>query len=456
MINSNSIETIAAQATASGRGGVGIVRVSGPKVRAIIKEIMGELPQPRYAKHSSFKDIDGATIDIGLTLFFSAPHSFTGEDVAEFHCHGGAIVIDSLLQRVINLGARIAKPGEFTERAFLNDKIDLTQAEAIADLIDASSVEAARAAVRSLQGEFSNRIRHLVDELIELRLYVEAAIDFPEEEIDFLANSHIVQSLHKIQTEIAAIISQARQGALLREGLTIVIAGRPNAGKSSLLNCLSGRDSAIVTATPGTTRDLLKEYIDIDGIPLHIIDTAGLHQSDDLIEQEGIRRAWEAIKIADHILLVADGQITQEENPYLLWPEFTEQLSQEKNLTLVINKIDLLKQIPEIKKQEWGTIVTLSAKTRVGIDLLRNHLKECAGYQANSEGNFTARRRHIDALTRAQQTILNAIKQLQISRAGELCAEELRQAQYILSEITGEFSSDDLLGKIFASFCIGK
>lgn len=450
------IDTIVAQVTAPGRSGVGIIRVSGPKTREIARAILGTIPEPRYAHYAPFLDQQGHIIDIGLALFFTNPHSFTGEDVIEFQGHGGAVVLNQLLQRILQLGARMARPGEFSERAFLNDKIDLTQAEAIADLIDASTTQAAQAAIQSLQGEFSRKIRDLVDELIELRIYVEAAIDFPDEEIDFLNNYHMSDKLNELLNTIQHIQASAKQGVLLRDGLNIVIAGKPNAGKSSLLNCLSGRDSAIVTDIPGTTRDLLRESIHIDGIPLHIIDTAGLQDTTDRVEQEGIKRAKNAITQADHVLLVIDSQTVEQLDPQQLWREISDQHPDRHKFTLILNKIDLLETTASIITEDHFVIIKLSAKTGIGIDLLRNHLKSCAGYQSGLEGTFSARSRHLDALARSSIAINEGIKQLQHHKAAELLAEELRQAQFILSEITGDFSSDDLLGKIFANFCIGK
>jgi tRNA modification GTPase len=354
-----------------------------------------------------------------------------------------------LLQRVCELGARIAQAGEFSERAFLNDKMDLAQAEAIADLIEADSAEAARAAVRSMEGEFSALITDLVEQLIRLRIYVEAALDFPEEEIDFLADAHVSTELNSLVTSIEQVWASARQGALLREGMTVVIAGRPNAGKSSLLNALSGRESAIVTHIEGTTRDVLREHIQIDGMPLHVIDTAGLRETDDPVEQEGVRRAWKEIEKADRILLVVDQQQTNVDN-------LLENLPKSIEKTRIHNKIDITGEKAGIQQLEDGAVVSLSAKTGEGIDLLKTHLKQCMGYEQSTEGRFMARRRHLTALNTAHESIKAAQENLQTVRAGELIAEELKTAQNALAEITGEFSSDDLLGRIFSSFCIGK
>jgi tRNA modification GTPase len=443
-------DTIAAIATPPGRGGVGIVRVSGPHAKAIAEKILGTCPSPREAKFSPFKDADSSAIDYGIALYFKAPHSYTGEDVLELQGHGGPVVMDLLLQRTLSLGARLARPGEFSERAFLNDKLDLAQAEAIADLIDASSTQAARSALRSLEGEFSARIRSLVEQLTEARIYVEAAIDFPEEEIDFLQDSDLSQRIDGIVNEMHAVTTAARQGSLLREGMHVVIAGQPNAGKSSLLNCLAGREAAIVTDIPGTTRDVLRQEIVIDGLPLHIIDTAGLRESEDVVEKIGIARAWDEINRADRVLLVVDARqgVTPADRDILA------RLPQRLPLTVIYNKVDLIGAAPSERQAEFGVEISLSALSGTGIGLLRQHLKESIGYQA-SEGSFIARRRHLDALQRADAHIETARTQLQ-QRAGELLAEELRQAQQALSEITGEFSSDDLLGRIFSSFCVGK
>lgn len=451
-----SHDTIAAVATPLGRGGVGIIRVSGKLSKDIALAMAGKVPEARYAHYGPFFAADDSVIDTGLLLFFPGPHSFTGEDVLEFQGHGGPVVLDCLLRRLLQLGARMARAGEFSERAFLNDKIDLVQAEAIADLIDSASEQAARAASRSLQGEFSARIKQLVESLIHLRIYVEAAIDFPDEEVDFLSDGKIANELATILQALAAVQASARQGSLLREGITVVIAGRPNAGKSSVLNCLSGRESAIVTEIAGTTRDVLREHIHIDGIPLHIIDTAGLRESNDRVEQEGIRRAWEEIAKADQVLLLVDSTESDFENPHSAWPEFTTKLPAKTGLTLIRNKIDLTQETPQLVIQDNMTVISLSAKQGTGIDLLKEHLKACVGYDSALEGGFSARRRHLDALDHANTALLTGQEQLLLYRAGELLAEELRQAQRCLSEITGEFTPDDLLGRIFSSFCIGK
>ncbi len=446
-------DTIAAVATPPGRGGVGIVRVSGPRAAAIGEAVAGRRLRPRHAHYLPFLDADGNPIDEGIALYFPAPRSFTGEEVVEFQGHGGPVVLDLLLRRVVELGARLARPGEFSQQAFLNDKLDLVQAEAIADLIEAASEEAARSALRSLQGAFSKRVEALLEALIALRVHVESAIDFPEEEIDFLSDRAITDQLDALERDLAELLANARQGCLLREGMRIVIAGRPNAGKSSLLNALAGRDSAIVTAIAGTTRDVLREEIDLDGLPLHIIDTAGLRQSDDPVERIGIERAWQQIERADRLLLVIDSRegMGEEERAIL------ERLPPALPVTLVWNKIDLTGAAPRIDEAaEPGPAIFLSAQSGEGMALLREHLKACVGYRSAGEGEFMARRRHLDALERVEAHLAAGRHQLEAFRAGELLAEELRQAQQALGEITGHFSSDDLLGRIFSSFCIGK
>lgn len=450
----SQVDTIAAIATAPGRGGVGIIRVSGTQATAVAEAILGALPQPRYATFTQFKHSDGSSLDEGLALYFKAPHSFTGEDVLELQGHGGPVILDLLLKRVLSLGVRLARPGEFSERAFLNDKLDLAQAEAIADLIDAASEQAARSALKSLQGEFSRRITHIVEQLIQLRIYIEAALDFPEEEIDFLAQSHVMDSLNALILKVEALQQEAKQGALLREGMTVVIAGRPNAGKSSLLNALAGKETAIVTDIAGTTRDILKEHIHINGVPLHVIDTAGLRETVDIVEQEGVRRARQAMREADRILLVIDSH-DHAEAPLLI-AELTQDLPKQIPITLIFNKIDVLGQAPSLIQGSAYTQIALSAKQLLGLDLLRQHLLECVGFDQTLEGGFIARRRHLQAIERAYTWLQQGREQLRVHRAGELLAEDLRYAQEALSEITGQFTADDLLGKIFSSFCIGK
>ena len=449
-------DTITAQATPPGRGGVGIIRVSGPLAKTISQSILHTEISPRYAYYGPFFDDNHQEIDQGIALFFPGPNSFTGEDVLELQGHGGPVIIDLLLKQVLKAGARLANPGEFSERAFLNDKLDLAQAEAIADLIDCSSEQAARCAVRSLQGEFSKRIHDLVESLIALRIYVEAAIDFPEEEIDFLADGKVLNDLSNVIQHVETVQSEARQGSLLREGMNVVIAGRPNAGKSSLLNALAGRETAIVTDIAGTTRDVLREHIHIDGMPLHIIDTAGLRDAPDEVERIGIDRAWQEINKADRVLLMVDSQESQTDNPEEIWPEFVHQLPESSRITVIRNKADLSGEDISIREAHDHTTITLSAKSKTGVELLRDHLKACMGFNSTLEGGFMARRRHIDALERAHTLLQTGFDQLTLNGAGELLAEDLRQAQQALNEITGEFSSDDLLGRIFSSFCIGK
>ena len=416
---------------------------------------------PRLATYTPFVDINKSVIDQGIALFFKGPNSFTGEDVLELQGHGGQVVMDMLIDAVLATGhARLANPGEFSEQAFLNDKLDLAQAEAIADLIDASSKQAAKSALRSLQGEFSTQIQTLSDQIVHLRMYVEAAIDFPEEEIDFLSDGKVSGDLSAIMESLTKVREQAKQGTLLREGMQVVIAGRPNAGKSSLLNALAGRDSAIVTDIAGTTRDVLKEHIHIDGMPVHIIDTAGLRESPDKVEQIGIERAWQAINEADHVLFVVDSTSTSIIDPYEIWPEFMARLPQGIPVTVVRNKADLstLDIGHSTVATEHGeiSVINLSAKQGSGVDTLKTHLAKTMGFDTTIEGQFIARRRHIDALDQAYSYVSTGEQQLHDAMAGELLAEELRLAHQALCEITGEFTSDDLLGKIFSSFCIGK
>lgn len=450
-------DTIAAIATAQGRGGVGIVRVSGPRARPIAIALSGREPEPRHAYYCGFHADDGEVIDEGLLLYFRGPHSFTGEDVLELQGHGGPVVLDMLLRRCLELGARLAHPGEFSERAFLNDKLDLAQAEAIADLIEASSEQAARNALRSLQGEFSRRVQRLASRLIELRMYVEAAIDFPEEEIDFLADGHVLGQLDGVRAELAAVQREAGQGALLRDGMTVVIAGRPNAGKSSLLNALAGREAAIVTDIAGTTRDVLREHIHIDGMPLHVVDTAGLRATSDHVERIGVERALKAIGEADRVLLVVDATAPEAIDPFALWPEFLEQRPDPARVTLIRNKADLSGEAVRLDTCADGHVtIGLSARSGAGLELLREHLKTCMGYQQTTESGFSARRRHLDALRQADAFLEHGRQQLTLLGAGELLAEDLRLAHQALGEITGAFTPDDLLGRIFSSFCIGK
>lgn len=450
-------DTIVAQATPPGRGGVGIVRVSGKASKLVAEKLLGHCPKPRRAEYLPFRNTKGELLDEGIALYFPGPNSFTGEDVLELQGHGGPVLIDMIIKAILELpDIRPARPGEFSERAFLNDKLDLTQAEAIADLIDTNSEQAAKAALQSLKGEFSHKIDQLVDAVIHLRMYVEAAIDFPDEEIDFLSDGKVAGDLSDIIDQLFHIEHQARQGTLMREGMRIVIAGRPNAGKSSLLNALAGRESAIVTEIAGTTRDVLREHIQIDGMPLHIIDTAGLRESPDQVEQIGIERAWEEIRQADRVLFMVDSQQTSAIHPDDIWPEFFAQLPEDMPFTVIRNKVDLTRESIGIDEHNGIPVLHLSAKTGHGIELLRDHLKHCVGYTTSAEGSFMARRRHLDALAKAKAHLLQGQEQLELNLAGELLAEELRLAQQHLNEITGEFTSDDLLGQIFGSFCIGK
>lgn len=444
-----TVDTIAAIATPPGNGGVGIIRVSGSDVTNIAKQIINRPLKAKFALFTTFSDEDGSIIDSGITLYFPAPASYTGEDVLELQAHGGAIILDILLKRVLSLGARMARPGEFTERAFLNNKIDLAQAEAVADLIESSTEQSARSAQKSLQGLFSRQINEMVNQLTELRAYVEAAIDFVDEEIDFLSDGMVESKIENIANQIQTILNTAYQGRLLRDGYTIVLAGKPNAGKSSLLNALAGHDAAIVTDIAGTTRDVLREKIQIDGMPLHIIDTAGLRESDNPVEKEGIRRAHEEIKKADEILLLIDVKDPEHQS-------IVASFSSDAHITKIYNKIDLLGIDPEINQSAQGTQIYLSLRTGQGMELLKQHLKESAGFKGNNENVFIARRRHIEALQKSLNFVQSALMQLKTSKAGELVAEDLKLAQQGLTEITGEFSSDDLLGKIFSSFCIGK
>jgi tRNA modification GTPase len=450
-------DTIAAIATAPGQGGVGIIRLSGPLSPDIARTITSQQLEPRHAHFSAYRDGEGAVLDSGITLFFPGPNSFTGEDVVELQAHGGPVILDMLLRECCRLGARQARPGEFSERAYLNNKIDLAQAEAIADLINSTTEKAALNASRSLQGEFSRKIDELVSLVTRLRVYVEAAIDFPEEEIDFIQDGQVKEQLQGIIDQLHAVLREARQGSLMQEGMKLVIAGRPNAGKSSLLNALSGQDTAIVTAIEGTTRDVLREHIQIDGMPLHIVDTAGLRDSGDEIEQEGIRRAWREMESADRILLVVDGSTTNTQvDPTSMWPEKNQHLTRDIPVTIVLNKCDLAKLDPGMRHSEDSTAIHLSAKTGSGMDLLRQHLKACMGYEESGEGHFSARRRHLQSLQKAQSFLLSGQQQLLQAGAGELLADDLKHCQNSLGEITGAITSDELLGEIFSSFCIGK
>ncbi len=448
----DSRDTIAAISTPPGRGGIGIVRVSGAAAAEIALQIFGRRPAPRVAVHARFSNASGEVIDEGLALFFPAPGSFTGEDVLELHGHGGAVVMDMLLASVLEAGARLAQPGEFSQRAFLNDKMDLAQAEAVADLIDSASQTAALSAQRTLQGAFSRRINAVVDTLVQLRAYVEGAIDFPEEEIDFLAEGEVGQRIDRLLEQLETVRDEATQGCLLREGMTVVIAGPPNVGKSSLLNRFSGRDSAIVTEVPGTTRDVLREHIHLDGLPLNVVDTAGLRATEDAVEREGIARARSEISTADVALAMVDDRDSDES-------ALAAQLEEFKNgptLMLVRNKIDLSGSAPGLFETALGTEIRISAKTGAGLEDLVNALKSAVGYRQAGEGSFTARRRHLEAIRAAIAHGRAARAQFDKRPAGELIAEDLRQMQRALGEITGEFTSDDLLERVFSTFCIGK
>jgi len=436
-------DTIAAIATPPGKGGVGVIRISGSNALKIATKLTAKSLPTRTAVYANFKDQKQQTLDTGLAIYFAEPNSFTGEDVVELQGHGGPIIQDLLIKEVVRLGARPARAGEFSERAFLNDKIDLAQAEAIADLIDSSTAQAAKGAMQSLQGEFSKKVHALLEQMIQLRMYVEAAIDFPEEEIDFLADEKLRINIEQLQSDLDKTINQAGQGRILRNGLRIVLAGKPNAGKSSLLNILAGHEAAIVTNIPGTTRDTVTETIDLDGLPVHIIDTAGLRNSEDEVEKIGIERARKAIEVADHILHVVDVSDGLESEDIL---------NSEQPTTTVYNKVDLIESPIDIDKQA----IQISATKGQGIETLREHIKNLAGYNQDNETVITARRRHISALENARDSVNSGYDQLQINRAGELLAEELLHAQNALNQITGAFNADDLLGEIFSGFCIGK
>jgi len=439
-------ETIAAIATPPGRGGVGVIRVSGSKARSIARAVLGAVPPPRYAHYSGFLAEDGSVLDEGIALYFQSPASFTGEDVLELQGHGGPAVLDLLLRRTLSLGARMARPGEFSERAFLNGKLDLAQAEAIADLIEAGSEASTRAALRSLTGEFSNEVHAINNALIDLRMYVESAIDFPEEEIDFIGEGGVLLRLQEIQHQLKELFDRCQQGRMMREGITVVLAGAPNAGKSSLMNALARQDTAIVSSTPGTTRDVLREHVILNNLPVHLVDTAGLREAVDEIESEGVRRAQAVMEQADHILWMQDDCIE--------YPELMDKsLPDDVPVTRVLNKIDISGRAPGACGERCFAI---AAKTGEGVDKLVQWIEQQAGFQPEATGSFSARRRHLDALSRAQASLVLGQQQLESTRAGELLAEDLLQAQRALGEITGEFTSDDLLGEIFSSFCIGK
>jgi len=442
----SAADTIVASATPPGAGGIGIVRISGDQAERIARAMLGSLPEPRTATYRSFSDGQGRPIDAGVALYFPRPTSFTGESVVELQGHGGPTVIAMLVEAVVALGARRAGPGEFSARAFQNGKLDLAQAEAIADLINSTTEQAARGALRSLSGAFSAAVDALHEQLVRLRMYVEAAIDFPEEEIDFLSDERLESTLRECARALDALVDQTGQGRVLRDGYQLVIVGKPNAGKSSLMNILSGQDAAIVTEIAGTTRDVLREQIDIDGLAVELVDTAGLRENPDRIEEEGIRRARKAIETADAVLWIQDATDTNSGAP-------AEKLPPDIPLTVVRNKVDLT---DEPLGAIDGQTLNVSAKTGAGLDALREHIKQLAGYRNLGEGAFTARRRHVDALARARTHFDAGRRALEEARAGELLAEELRLSHQALGEITGAVSSDELLGKIFSEFCIGK
>lgn len=449
MTDASATDTIAAPATAPGAGGVGVLRLSGPEALVIGETVTGKSLRPRMAHFRHFLDADGAPIDSGIALYFQGPASFTGEDVVELQGHGGPVVQAMLLRRVLELGARPARPGEFSERAFLNDKLDLAQAEAIADLVASGTESAARAAQRSLEGVFSDRVQAVQATLTELRVFIEAALDFPDEEIDFIAESDVVQRLEGLTGDLDGLIEAAQQGQVLRDGVTVALIGEPNAGKSSLLNALAGRDSAIVTDIPGTTRDVLRETLSLDGLPVHIADTAGLREATDVVEAEGIRRAREALATADVALLIIDGSRPEADQLRL-----RQEVPEGVRCIEVVNKSDLSGQSPSVDAARWR--VTLSARERLGLNGLVGLLHQAAGLGEAGDGAFSARSRHVDALRRARAHVVEGQAQLEALGLPETLAEELRLAQRDLSEITGAFLPDDLLGAIFSSFCIGK
>jgi tRNA modification GTPase len=449
VVNANSQETIAAIATASGAGGVGIVRVSGSLCSEIATQILGHCPAPRYAAYLDFKQANQELIDRGIAIYYNAPHSYTGEDVLELQGHGGTALMQMLLARCIELGARQAEPGEFTRRAYLNDKLDLAQAEAVADVINAATAEAAKSAMRSLSGAFSNSIHVLLNELINLRLYVEACLDFPEEEIDFITQGRVAEKIATNQAALETIFTKAKQGRLLRDGVNIVLIGQPNVGKSSLMNALSGEEVAIVTPIAGTTRDAIKSEIQINGVPLHIIDTAGLRDTEDEVEKIGIARTYQATETAHIALLLVDATSGIGEQEKLILGRLPQEISK----IWVHNKIDVSDEPPQIVQKDNASHIYLSAKTGLGLDLLKSHLLSLVGYRQNAEDVFMARARHLEALTQVKLHLQQASAQINLA---ELVAEELRLAQESLSSITGEFTPDDLLGEIFSKFCIGK
>lgn len=445
------VETIVAVATAPGVGGVGIVRISGPKATDIGKAVCGSLPPPRTARVASFKDADNTLIDRGLVLYFAEPGSFTGEDVVELHAHGGPVILEWLQSRCMQLGARAARPGEFSERAYLNDKLDLLQAEAVADLIEASTRQSARAATRSLDGQFSVRVNELLEALTNVRMYVEAAIDFPEEEVDFLSDSNLTERLGELRGNLEALLASARVGRILNNGFHVVLAGPPNAGKSTLLNALTGYDAAIVTAVPGTTRDTLRELVQYQGMPFHLTDTAGLRDTQDEVERVGITRAKAAMDQADHVLVLCDYEDSADD-----LVSIQAEIPACVPATVIRTKADLAGVDATVSSGPDETTITLSAHTGEGLPLLWDYLVAQVSSSTAAEGTFSARARHLSSLEAVLEHLATGHAQLREAGAGELLAEELRLAQQRLGELTGEFTSDDLLGKIFSSFCIGK
>ena len=452
--NQEPTATIVAQATPPGRGGIGVIRVSGPLAQTIAEKILKQCPPPRVARHLVFYDEQQQPMDEGIALFFKSPNSFTGEDVLELQGHGGPVVMDCIIKQVLSYGARLANPGEFSERAFINGKCDLAQAEAIADLINSNSIQAARSAVRSLAGEFSNVVNTIKEKLIYVRTYIEAALDFPDEEINLLQDEILLNKTKEIQEELKRVQSKAKQGVLLQEGIYCVIAGKPNVGKSSLLNVLTQQQTAIVSDVAGTTRDVIKDHIQISGLSIHVVDTAGLRKNDDPIEQEGMKRAFNELSQADVIVLVVDASHFEQD----LEDEYYQKILNESGdvpVVIVKNKIDLTEENATRKEEQDYVLVSLSVKTGEGINLFKNTLVEQVGHQNLSEDSFIARRRHLTALQQTEQNVQQALQQLH-QGFSEISAEHLRQAQQSLSTITGEFSSNDLLGEIFSSFCIGK
>lgn len=464
-IETSSNETIVARATPLGVGAIAIVRISGPLSIHIAETVFRRVPEPRVAELRAFYDENGNLLDEGIVLFFPAPNSFTGEDVVEFQGHGGSVVVDLILQRIVALGARLARPGEFSERAFLNQKIDLVQAEAIADLIQAQSAQAARAALRSLSGEFSNYVSGFVERLVLLRMMIESAIDFSDEEIDFLKPVDVQITLEDLKKTLSQLLAKSQQGALLSEGAQVVIAGKPNAGKSSLLNALAGFEAAIVTDVAGTTRDTIKETLLLDGIPLRLVDTAGIRDSTDRVEQAGILRTKQALGVADMVLLVIDASTDLDVDPFDLFPELSLWLDKGARLLVVYNKIDLMGLPPHVvdrtivmaQKELTAKTVYVSATTQEGLDFLQTQMKHLLGLSGGVQQDcFLARRRQVIQLEQALVHLQEASEAHQQGMGFELIAESLRLSQLAMDEITGKFSSDDLLGKIFSTFCIGK